>query len=77
MNEASISPSKQEHFALQCRNHFRLTRGAFQKAAAHDTDTNTGASCAKADHQADTNARVGLNHRQVLQILHLVFLSSW
>ena len=49
---------------------FRLAGGAFQEAAAHDAHADAGASGTEADHEADANAGVGLDHREVLNVIH-------
>jgi hypothetical protein len=54
----------------------RLTRPGFEEAAAHDADADTRAGRPEADHQADADARVRLDHGQKLHFFHLSFLSA-
>src|SRR5678809_1450664 len=44
-----------------------------EEAAAHDAYADAGAERAEADHEADADSGIGLNHRQQLQFVHLVF----
>src|ERR1022692_1765326 len=76
-DERSVDQAEeQEHLRRQRRDHFRLARGAFEEPRAHDAHANAGAKCAKADHEADADARVCLNLRDQLKLVHFAFLSE-
>src|SRR5688572_1397394 len=58
---------QQEDLPLQLRHELWLARGTFEEAAAHDAHADTRAECPEADHQADADAGVSLDHRQQLE----------
>jgi hypothetical protein len=66
---------QQEHLRLQLRHELRLARRAFEKAAAHDADADTGAERAQADHETDADAGGGLDLGDQLKLVHGFFLS--
>src|SRR5438552_3910394 len=73
-NERRVDQAEeQEHFCLQRRNHFRLPRGPFEKARAHDADADARAERTQADHEPDADARVCLDLRDQLQLVHFAF----
>src|SRR5258708_24707128 len=64
---------QQEHLALQRVGELGLARRRLEEAAAHDAHADAGARRPQTDHEADADTGVGLNHRQQLKFVHLVF----
>ena len=50
-------------------------RRRLEEAAAHDAHADAGPRGAHADHEADADPGVGLDHRQSLKLFHFSFLS--
>src|SRR6266478_5063988 len=61
---------KQEHFDLQRVGELRLARRGLEEAAAHHAHADARPRRANADHEADTDAGIGLDHGQKLKFLH-------
>jgi hypothetical protein len=61
---------QQEHLRLQLGHELRLARGALEEAAAHDAHADARAERAEADHEADADAGVGLDHGDQLEFVH-------
>ena len=73
MNEASIRPSSRNTFACSESDELGLARRGFEEAAAHDAHADAGAERAQADHEADADAGVGLDHGEQLKFFHCYF----
>src|SRR5687768_15373636 len=68
---------QQEHLGLQRVGELGLARRSLEEAAAHDAHADAGAGRAQADHQADADAGVSLDHCQQLKLFHWSCSLSW
>src|SRR5258706_4809604 len=70
-DERSVDQAeKQENLGLELGHELRLSRGAFEEAAAHDAHAHACAERAQADHEADADSGGGLDHGDPLKLVH-------
>jgi hypothetical protein len=61
---------EQEDASLQRVGELGLARRRLEEAAAHDAHADAGAGGAQADHQADADTGIGLDHGEHLEFFH-------